>query len=197
MAKRQKSSFGSGPKVKRSYDLPGYSQGDIDTIKSVFSMNAEDGSTMSFDSLLQSKYLRFWPGRTADAEDIWCKVTGGSTDHPLTLDHLPEFLHRLDSVASATVYEMERERVSWEMEELQYEFLDKYFESAAKKRKLAYSDFLAWENIQAEMWYNEKGLSENKIAQIWEQITGCVSKSADKDTFVKIYNAVCGCQYQL
>ena len=55
---------------------------------------------------------------------------------------------------------MEEERVTWEIEELNYNFLDNYFEKTAKGRKLSFTDFMAFENVQAEIWYHDgKGRS--------------------------------------
>ena len=51
--------------------------------------------------------------------------------------------------------EMEEERVSWEIEELNYDFLDNYFEKKAQGRKLSFTDFMAFENVQAEIWYHD------------------------------------------
>ena len=50
---------------------------------------------------------------------------------------------------------MEEERVTWEIEELNYNFLDNYFEKKAKGRKLSFTDFIAFENVQAEIWYHD------------------------------------------
>jgi hypothetical protein len=86
-------------------------------------------------------------------------------------------------------------RLAWELEEIKHNFLDKYFESAARERELHFTDFITWESIQAELWYNKRGLSENIIADIWEGIAGCVSRGVDKDTFMRIYKVVCGSTY--
>ena len=86
-------------------------------------------------------------------------------------------------------------RLAWELEEIKHNFLDKYFESAARERELHFTDFISWESIQAELWYNKRGLSENIIADIWEGIAGCVSRGVDKDTFMRIYKVVCGATY--
>jgi hypothetical protein len=82
-------------------------------------------------------------------------------------------------------------RLAWELEEIKHNFLDKYFESASREKELSFFDFIAWESIQAQLWYNRKGLSERRIAEIWEKVAGCVTRGVDKDTFVKIYKTVC------
>ena len=124
---------------------------------------------------------------------------------------------------------MEEERVTWEIEELNYNFLDNYFEKKAKGCKLSFTDFLAFENVQAEIWYHDGkgrymgscfccvpelttfssptmmfcsnhdgylGLTANLVAQIWETMAGCVSRSVDKATFLSIYNKVCSNDYK-
>lgn len=82
-------------------------------------------------------------------------------------------------------------RLAWELEEIKHNFLDKYFESASREKELSFFDFIAWESIQAQIWYNRKGISERRIAEIWEKVAGCVTRGVDKDTFVKIYKTVC------
>ena len=62
---------------------------------------------------------------------------------------------------------------------------------------MSFSDFINWENVQEEIWYNEKGLNVKGVADIWEKLTGCTSKDATKEIFVKIYSAVCDVSYTL
>ena len=85
--------------------------------------------------------------------------------------------------------------MAWQIQEMTHDALESYFEVKAQGRKLSYSDFMNFENVQAEIWYNEKGLTENVVADIWEKIAGCVSRSVDKSTFLKIYAMVCGSTY--
>ena len=82
-------------------------------------------------------------------------------------------------------------RLAWELEEIKHNFLDNYFESRAKERELFFIDFISWESIQAEIWYNKRGVTDRIIADIWENIAGCVTRGVDKDTFVRIYKTVC------
>jgi hypothetical protein len=65
------------------------------------------------------------------------------------------------------------------------------------KNTFSFSDFITWEQVQEEIWYNEKGLSEKGIAEIWEKIAGCVSREVSKETFVLIYQSVCDITYEL
>ena len=47
------------------YNMPGYSKGDLDNLKIVFKLFLHTEAqipSMSFDSFLSSKYLRYWPG---------------------------------------------------------------------------------------------------------------------------------------
>ena len=89
-------------KKSKSYDIPGYLRGDMELMKAVFEVNSLR-SRMSFDSFLKSRYLRFWPGRKAEAETIWMEITGSSTtDTPITWEHLPQLLTRLDDVSIQT-----------------------------------------------------------------------------------------------
>lgn len=50
-------------------------------------------------------------------------------------------------------------RLTWELEDIKYNFLENYFETAANGRKLSYSTFIKWESVQAQLWYNTNGLS--------------------------------------
>ena len=87
-------------------------------------------------------------------------------------------------------------RLAWELEEIKHDYLDAYFETTAKERKLSFLDFINWDGIKAEIWYKKKGLTELIVADIWEGIAGCVTRGVDKDTFVKIYKTVCGVSFQ-
>ena len=82
-------------------------------------------------------------------------------------------------------------RLAWELEEIKHDFLEKYFESTARGKELSFSDFIAWESVQVQIWYNKRGLSERIVAEIWEKIAGCVTRGVDKDKFVTIYKTVC------
>ena len=93
--------------------------------------------------------------------------------------------------------EMELERQAWDLDDLNHELLESFFEQNAVKNKLSFSDFMSWETIRDEIWYNEKGLSEKGVAEIWENIAGCVSREVDKATFVQIYQSVCSITYEL
>ena len=89
-------------KKSKSYDIPGYCRGDMELMKAVFEVNSLR-SRMSFDAFTKSRYLRFWPGRKAEAETIWMEITGSSTtDVPITWEHLPQLLTRLDDVSIQT-----------------------------------------------------------------------------------------------
>ena len=47
------------------YNMPGYSKGDLENFKIVFKLFLHTEAqipSMSFDSFLTSKYLRYWPG---------------------------------------------------------------------------------------------------------------------------------------
>ena len=48
---------------KKTYNVPGYVKGDYDQLKAVFRAYAIEGK-MTYESFIESKYLRFWPGRT-------------------------------------------------------------------------------------------------------------------------------------
>ena len=86
-------------------------------------------------------------------------------------------------------------RLAWELEEIKVNFLDKYFETAARGRKLHFTDFISWERVQVELWYNKRGLTEAIVADIWEGVAGCVTKGVDKDTFHRIFRTVCRVTY--
>ena len=87
--------------------------------------------------------------------------------------------------------------MEWELADLNHDLLETFFERNSVKNKLSYSDFINWETIRDEIWYNEKGINERGIAEIWERIAGCISKEVDKNTFVRIYNTVCEISYEL
>lgn len=147
--------------MKKSYNIPGYHRGDMDSLTTVFDMNSALGR-MTFEGFLESRYLRFWPGNQLDAEDIWRDITGEGyqspqCSRPLCIEQLPELLARLDDVSIRNEMEMEQERVSWEIEELNYDYLERFFENKARGRKLSFPDFISFDYVQAEMWYNEKG----------------------------------------
>lgn len=132
-----------------------------------------------------------------EAETIWCEITESTVpDLPISDEQLERLLLRLDELSSQIEKEMEEERISWEIEEMHHDFLENFFEVKSKGRKLSFADFIKFENVQAEMWYNEKGLTEKSVAEIWETIAGCVSSSVDKATFMRIYNVVCRSSYE-
>ena len=186
----------SSKKKSKPYSVPGYQRGSLDIIQAVFQAHSIR-DRMSFDAFMKSKYLRYWSGRKTDAEEIWCGITQSPvTDLTITSDQLGPLLLRLDEVSYQIEKEMQEERIAWEIEEMSHEFLENYFEVKSKGRKLSFSDFIAFENVQAEIWYNEKGLTENAVADIWETIAGCVSCSVDKATFLRIYSVVCGASYK-
>ena len=84
------------------------------------------------------------------------------------------------------------QRLAWELEEIKHNFLENYFETASRGRKLHFTDFISWESVQAEIWYNKRGLTEVVIAEIWESDAGCISRGVDKETFVRIFKTICG-----
>lgn len=89
-------------KKSKSYDIPGYERGDMELLKAVFEVNSLR-SRMSYDAFMKSRYLRFWPGRKAEAETIWMEITkSSSTDDPITWEHLPQLLMWLDDVSIQT-----------------------------------------------------------------------------------------------
>lgn len=60
-------------KKTSKYSMPGYSKGDLDNLKVVFNLYAvveEKAPSMSFDSFMKSKYLRFWPGKSVYMQNI-------------------------------------------------------------------------------------------------------------------------------
>lgn len=60
-------------KKTSKYSMPGYSKGDLDNLKVVFNLYAvveEKAPSMSFDSFVKSKYLRFWPGKDVHMQNI-------------------------------------------------------------------------------------------------------------------------------
>ena len=74
----------------------------MELMKAVFEVNSLR-SRISYDAFLKSRYLRFWPGRKAEAETIWMEITGSSsTDTPITSEHLSQLLTRLDDVSIQT-----------------------------------------------------------------------------------------------
>ena len=80
---------------------------------------------------------------------------------------------------------------------MNHDLLETFFERNAVKNKLSFSDFINWENVQEEIWYNEKGIDVKGVADIWEKLAGCTSKEVSKEIFVKIYSAVCDVSYTL
>ena len=191
----------STTKVKKLYNVPGYMKGDLTLIRTVFDVKSVSG-ILSFEDFLDSKYLRFWPGRNIDVRRIWCEISEKcSVSCPITDNELPSLLHRLDEVAYQTEEAMKMERINWEIEDMKYDHLDNFFEKNAKlvgrSKKLSFNQFISFESVQAEMWYNEKGLTVNVIAEIWEKLAGCVSRHVEKETFIDIYNKVCKSTYQL
>jgi hypothetical protein len=124
-----------------NFYLPGYERNDFALLLAVFNVNASpalngDGSTeLSYDALVKSKYLRFWPGRKSEIEAIWMELTGGvdAEARPLTLAQLPALLSRLDEVAQQTEQEMEEERIQWAIDEIHHSHLDTYFDRKVYK----------------------------------------------------------------
>ena len=117
---------------------------------------------------------------------------------------VPALLARLDAVAAQTEKEMQQERVSWELEEMSHSFLENFFDRKAAGGGsggdrsdgggvfLSFADFLAFENVQAEMALF--GLRERNVAAAWERIAGCVSRGVSKADFLTIYRSLCGGQ---
>jgi hypothetical protein len=48
-------------KIKKTYNSPGYEKGNFEVIVDIFKTYSIMGK-MTYDILLNSKYLRFWPG---------------------------------------------------------------------------------------------------------------------------------------
>ena len=120
---------------KKSYDIPGYIRGDIVLLQSVFEAHSLR-EKLSFESFVKSRYLRFWPGRKAEAETIWMEITKSSSttsnqyspnndnndeektemaSSSIHMEQLPELLKRLDEISYQMEKEMEDERVEWEV----------------------------------------------------------------------------------
>jgi hypothetical protein len=49
-------------KNKKCYNVPGYVKGKLDLIRAVFRSHSSDGK-MTYNAFLDSKYLRYWPGK--------------------------------------------------------------------------------------------------------------------------------------
>ena len=131
MVKSRSASASKASKKSKPYSVPGYQRGNLDILTAVFQAHSVH-DRMSFDALLKSKYLRYWSGRTVEAEGIWCDVTGAAaTDVPVTSDQLGALLLRLDEVSYQIEKEMEEERIAWEIEEMSHDFLENYFEVKA------------------------------------------------------------------
>lgn len=45
---------------ENSYSPVGYQLGDIKNLKTMFEANADDSGTLSYDSFIDSRYLRYW-----------------------------------------------------------------------------------------------------------------------------------------
>jgi hypothetical protein len=203
-------------KKSSKYGMPGYMSKDLDVLKVVFQLysngNEHNVPCLSLESLFNSKYLRYWPGTDEDAENIWRVVVGsglnkelgsntgpdsGFESEPITFKQLPYLLSQLDKFSDVSEKEMEMERKKWELDDLNHNRIEDFFDRTSRFNLLSFNDFIVWEGVKEELWYNEKGLKESDIADIWVRLVGCTSKECNRQVFTKIFNIVCGAAYEV
>lgn len=74
------------------------------------------------------------PGKTSDAQDIWSEILG-SCEQCCTFEEMIKIQEILDQVAREVESEMERERVLWSLEEMNYENMITFYETAIDEQK--------------------------------------------------------------
>ena len=184
---------------KNSYAPVGYCRGDIETCKQMFDSNAVSGQ-LSYEQLVESKYLRFWPGKMSQAESVWNEIIG-SCESCCTFQEMIEIHQVLDQISFNVESEMENERIMWDIEDLNYENMINYFHDAIQDTNnnlLSFQKFLDWEFIKAELWFHDsKGLTKKKLEEMWCNYVGSVNKGIDFDSFGDLYNEVCDYRYEV
>jgi hypothetical protein len=101
----------------------GYVEGDLSRLVDVHALLE---GQLSLPRLIETRYLRFWSGKTSDLERIWSDIAVHPDKHIL-FDQLPTLLDQLDRVAAGIREEMERESLDWMAQDLEHEALSSFF----------------------------------------------------------------------
>lgn len=167
--------------------------GDINKLEYIYDILSDQFSLTRF---VESKYLRFWSGKSSDIQRIWSEVAF-SLDALIKEEQLPLLLSKLDTVSLRIREEMEKESLAWMEEDLEYDMLLSFFQKHASGSEslLAFKDFIAWDKITGEMWYNAKSLSKESIGGKWCDLCGNLEKSIDFDQFCFLYRDICSTAY--
>ena len=164
----------------------GYSFGNNDSLKQIFvDFSAAEGLT--FFSLENSKYLRFWPGTIDEAKALWEAICGPDIEH-CSLGQLLEFHSLLDISAGLVFQDMENERIQWQEENLVSDMLESFFYLKSSDGLLDFSDFITWEVIKAELWYLD--VDPKSIMELWKSYANSSNK-VNYSSFRKMYTHIC------
>ena len=174
-----------------SLNFVGYVIGDLDRLKHVFDLLA---GNLSMERLLESRYLRYWSGRTLDLREIWIEMVS-SPEHLIKYNQLPKLLDKLDEVTERVRLEMEQESISWMEQDLQHDMLVKFFSMNSKEGELSFQKFIDWERVKSEIWYNSKSISVETISRKWSRVAGSTEGSLDFNQFCALYEEICSAEY--
>ena len=167
--------------------IDGYSYGDVSSIKALFSQYSSSGR-LSFKTLESSKYLRFWPGKLTQAKNIWESICGKDNEY-CSLDQIIKFHELLDGFASEIYSEMENERIQWQEEKLISDMLEKFFYSYSVNNRLTFQQFIQWDVIKSEIWYND--LLPEYIQELWSKVSSRDNNTVGFKEFRKLYETIC------
>lgn len=84
-------------------------------------------------NFVYNTYL-YRPGKTSDAQSIWNEILG-SCEQVCTFEEILKIQEVLDQIAREVESEMERERVLWSIEEVNYENMVSFYETAIDEQK--------------------------------------------------------------
>ena len=169
----------------------GYIPGDISLLQHVYKLL---GGKLCLQKLLDSKYLRFWSGTTSDLQSLWIKGVGAPS-RSVSYQQLPNLLELLDEVSERVRKEMEQENLKWVEADLEHDLLCKFFSSNSEEGLLCFQEFMKWSKVKEEMWYNEKVLSVENIAERWTLLAGSTEGKIEFEQFCTIYDDICRVDY--
>lgn len=188
--------LGKMPRVQKreknkSFLPPGYETGDLARLQHIHGLLA---GQCSKERLVECRYLRFWSGKSSDLDRIWAEVAG-EQDGWVSYEQLPALLTQLDRVSASVRQQMERESQEWLERDLELDCLHAFFDSACSEGALAFAQFIRWDRIKSEMWYNEKSLSPESIARRWALTAGSLENTLDFNQFSALYKEICKSDY--
>jgi hypothetical protein len=146
--KRTSIASSKSSKKENQYSPVGYNRGDLTTLKTMFDENSVCG-LLSYDSFVESRYLRFWPGRASDAMSIWNDILG-SCEKLCSFKEMIEIQNILDEMSMRIENEMERERIQWNLDDMNYDNMINFFHDCMNEEThlLSFQKFIKWDFIE-------------------------------------------------